>query len=283
LNSDEKPGDCWNVGYREATRIMSVGKGTYLDRIIADHRARALADQRSLDQLLAEAMSLPETRGFRSSLMQPGLSVIAEIKRRSPSKGDLFITLDPSVLAREYQEGGAACISVLTDEENFGGSTEDLQKARAAVKLPVLRKDFTVHERDIVDARLMGADAVLLIASALSTGELERFFSLSRELELDALVECHDEAELEMALAVGADLVGVNQRNLFTFEVDQDRAARLAALLPNDVVAVAESGIRSPVDAAALREAGYAAILVGETLVTSENPTAAVAALREAV
>lgn len=283
LNSDEKPGDCWNVGYREATRIMSVGKGTYLDRIIADHRARALADQRSLDQLLAEAMSLPETRGFRSSLMQPGLSVIAEIKRRSPSKGDLFITLDPSVLAREYQEGGAACISVLTDEENFGGSTEDLQKARAAVKLPVLRKDFTVDERDIVDARLMGADAVLLIASALSTGELERFFSLSRELELDALVECHDEAELEMALAVGADLVGVNQRNLFTFEVDQDRAARLAALLPNDVVAVAESGIRSPVDAAALREAGYAAILVGETLVTSENPTAAVAALREAV
>jgi len=283
LNSDEKPGDCWNVGYREATRIMSVGKGTYLDRIIADHRARALADQRSLDQLLAEAMSLPETRGFRSSLMQPGLSVIAEIKRRSPSKGDLFITLDPSVLAREYQEGGAACISVLTDEENFGGSTEDLQKARAAVRLPVLRKDFTVDERDIVDARLMGADAVLLIASALSTGELERFFSLSRELELDALVECHDEAELEMALAVGADLVGVNQRNLFTFEVDQDRAARLAALLPNDVVAVAESGIRSPVDAAALREAGYAAILVGETLVTSENPTAAVAALREAV
>ena len=283
LNSDGKPGDCWNVGYREATRIMSVGKGTYLDRIIADHRARALADQRSLDQLLAEAMSLPETRGFRSSLMQPGLSVIAEIKRRSPSKGDLFITLDPSVLAREYQEGGAACISVLTDEENFGGSTEDLQKARAAVKLPVLRKDFTVHERDIVDARLMGADAVLLIASALSTGELERFFSLSRELELDALVECHDEAELEMALAVGADLVGVNQRNLFTFEVDQDRAARLAALLPNDVVAVAESGIRSPVDAAALREAGYAAILVGETLVTSGNPTAAVAALREAV
>ncbi len=283
LNSDGKPSDCWNVGYREATRIMSVGKGTYLDQIIADHRARALADQRSLDQLLAEAMSLPETRGFRSSLMQPGLSVIAEIKRRSPSKGDLFITLDPSVLAREYQEGGAACISVLTDEENFGGSTEDLQKARAAVKLPVLRKDFTVHERDIVDARLMGADAVLLIASALSTGELERFFSLSRELELDALVECHDEAELEMALAVGADLVGVNQRNLFTFEVDQDRAARLAALLPNDVVAVAESGIRSPVDAAALREAGYAAILVGETLVTSENPTAAVAALRETV
>ncbi len=262
---------------------MSVGKGTYLDRIIADHRARALADQRSLDQLLVEAMSLPETRGFRSSLMQPGLSVIAEIKRRSPSKGDLFITLDPSVLAREYQEGGAACISVLTDEENFGGSTEDLQKARAAVKLPVLRKDFTVHERDIVDARLMGADAVLLIASALSTGELERFFSLSRDLELDALVECHEEAELEMALAVGADLVGVNQRNLFTFEVDQDRAARLAALLPNDVVAVAESGIRSPVDAAALREAGYAAILVGETLVTSGNPTAAVAALREAV
>jgi indole-3-glycerol phosphate synthase len=262
---------------------MSVGNGTYLDRIIAEHRARALADQRSVEQLLAAAMLLPETRGFRSSLTQPALSVIAEIKRRSPSKGDLFVDLNPSVLAREYANGGAACISVLTDEANFGGSPADLEMARAAVELPVLRKDFTVHERDILDARLMGADAVLLIVAALSKRELERFFSLSCELGLDALVETHDEAELETALEIGAGLIGVNQRDLVTFEVDYERAARMAALIPDDVTAVAESGVRGPVDAATLRQAGYAAILVGETLVTSGDASTAVAALREAV
>ena len=228
-------------------------------------------------------MLLPETRGFRSSLSQPALSVIAEIKRRSPSKGDLFVDLNPSVLAREYATGGAACISVLTDEANFGGSQADLEMARAAVKLPVLRKDFTVDERDVLDARLMGADAVLLIVAALSKQELERFFSLSVELGLDALVETHDEAELETALEIGAELIGVNQRNLITFEVDYERAARMAELIPDDVIAVAESGVRGPADAAMLRQAGYAAILVGETLVTSGDATAAVAALREAV
>ncbi|MBJ81383.1 MAG: indole-3-glycerol phosphate synthase [Acidimicrobiaceae bacterium] len=262
---------------------MSVGNGTYLDRIIAEHRVRALADQRSVEQLFAEAVLLPETRGFRSSLSQPALSVIAEIKRRSPSKGDLFVDLNPAVLAREYATGGAACISVLTDEANFGGSQTDLEMARDAVKLPVLRKDFTVDERDVLDARLMGADAVLLIVAALSKQELERFFSLSGELGLDALVETHDEAELETALEIGAELIGVNQRNLITFEVDHERAARMAELIPDDVIAVAESGVRGPADAATLRQAGYAAILVGETLVTSGDATAAVAALREAV
>jgi indole-3-glycerol phosphate synthase len=262
---------------------MSVGNGTYLDRIIAEHRARALVDQRPVEQLLTEAMLLPETRGFRSSLNQPGLSVIAEIKRRSPSKGDLFIDLNPSVLAREYAAGGAACISVLTDEANFAGSHADLELARAAVELPVLRKDFTVHERDILDARIMGADAVLLIVAALSKEELERFFSLSCELGLEALVEIHDELELVAALEIGAELIGVNQRDLITFEVDHERAARMAALIPDDVTAVAESGVRGPADAATLHQAGYAAILVGETLVTSGDASAAVAALREAV
>jgi len=267
----------------EGDAIMSGANTTYLDRIVAEHRSAALSDRRSVEQLLAEAMSVPETRGFRSRLTEPGLSVIAEIKRRSPSKGELFADLDPSLLAAEYEEGGAACISVLTDETNFGGSSEDLTAARAAVKLPVLRKDFTVHERDVLDARLMGADAVLLIVAALSVEELRRFHALSRDLGLDALVETHSEAELEIALSVGADLVGVNQRNLTTFEVDHDRAARMAVLIPDGVVAVAESGVRDPTDAATLRDAGYAAILVGETLVTSGDASAAVAALREAV
>ena len=258
----------------EGDATMNDANHTYLDRIIADHRARALADQRSVEQLLAEATLLPETRGFRSCLTQPELSVIAEIKRRSPSKGDLFAGLDPATLAREYAAGGASCISVLTDEENFGGSREDLEKARSAVQLPVLRKDFTVHERDV-------ADAVLLIVAALSKQELKRLFFLSRDLGLDALVETHDEAELETALDIGADLVGVNQRNLVTFDVDHERATRMGGLIPAEVVAVAESGVRGKSDAVALRQAGYAAILVGETLVTSGDPRAALAALRE--
>lgn len=265
----------------EGDATMNDANHTYLDRIIADHRARALADQRSVEQLLAEATLLPETRGFRSCLTQPELSVIAEIKRRSPSKGDLFAGLDPATLAREYAAGGASCISVLTDEENFGGSREDLEKARSAVQLPVLRKDFTVHERDVLDARLMGADAVLLIVAALSKQELKRLFFLSRDLGLDALVETHDEAELETALDIGADLVGVNQRNLVTFDVDHERATRMGGLIPAEVVAVAESGVRGKSDAVALRQAGYAAILVGEALVTSGDPRAALAALRE--
>ena len=189
--------------------------------------------------------------------------------------------MDPATLAREYAAGGASCISVLTDEENFGGSREDLEKARSAVQLPVLRKDFTVHERDVLDARLMGADAVLLIVAALSKQELKRLFFLSRDLGLDALVETHDEAELETALDIGADLVGVNQRNLVTFDVDHERATRMGGLIPAEVVAVAESGVRGKSDAVALRQAGYAAILVGEALVTSGDPRAALAALRE--
>jgi len=255
-----------------------------LEKII-QHKKEEVKEKSRLTPLerIQDSQRLFAIRDFNSALCQNKMQIIAEIKKQSPSEGEIMPEANPAEIAVEYERNGASAISVLTDSHYFGGQLEYIQQVKNVVDIPVLRKDFTVHERDIVDARLMGADAVLLIASALSTGELERFFSLSRELELDALVECHDEAELEMALAVGADLVGVNQRNLFTFEVDQDRAARLAALLPNDVVAVAESGIRSPVDAAALREAGYAAILVGETLVTSENPTAAVAALREAV
>jgi indole-3-glycerol phosphate synthase len=259
---------------------------TYLDRILDVHRAAAAIDNRPLDELVARAAGAPQPRPFRRALLEAAsheLAVIAEVKRRSPSKGDLRADLDPAELARRYEQGGAACLSVLTDETFFGGSADDLRAARAACSRPVLRKDFTVSERDVCDARLMGADCVLLIVAALSDIELGRLHRLARDLGMDALVEIHDEAELDRALGVGADLVGVNQRDLVTFEVDTERALRLAELLPGEVVRVAESGIGGPDDAAVLHGAGYHAVLVGESLVRSADPAGAVAALRSAV
>ena len=255
--------------------------GTYLDAILAHHRERAAADPRSLADLIGEAQAAPPTRGFRDALVgRDALAVIAEIKRRSPSKGDLNAGMDADVMAKRYQAGGASCLSVLTDEPHFGGSATDLQTARGATDLPVIRKDFTVDLRDICDARLMGADCVLLIVAALDDAELADFHALASELGIDALVETHDEAEVERALAVGASLVGVNQRDLVTFEVDQARAVRVAAALPDGVVRVAESGVRGVEDATALRAAGYHAVLVGETLVTSGDPEGAVRSLQ---
>ena len=254
---------------------------TYLDRIIAEHRAVAGADRRGLESLMSDAATRPEPRPFREALLQTdGIAVISEIKRRSPSRGDLYPDLDPSALAEAYVGGGASCLSVLTDEDWFGGSADDLMKARAAVPVPVLRKDFTVDARDIADARLMGADCVLLIAAVLDDAELSDFHQLAGDLGLDALVEIHDEPELERALAVGARLIGVNQRDLVTFEVDQERAVRLAPLIPDGAVGVAESGIRDRNDAVTLQGAGYRALLVGETLVTSGDPGLAVRTLR---
>ena len=208
--------------------------------------------------------------------------MIAEIKRRSPSKGDLAIGLDPVTLAQQYEAGGAACLSVLTDVEFFGGSSADLVAARDACALPVLRKDFTVSAHDVCDARLMGADCVLLIAAALDQGELETLLALARRIGLDALIEIHDEPELQRAIDAGADLIGVNQRDLVTFTVDTARAVRMAPQMPDGVVRVAESGIAGPDDAAVLAAAGFHAVLVGEHLVTSGDPESAVTALRDA-
>jgi indole-3-glycerol phosphate synthase len=195
----------------------------------------------------------------------------------------LNIGLDAAVLAGQYERGGASCLSVLTDVEFFGGSVADLQVARAACSLPVLRKDFTVSAHDVCDARIMGADCVLLIAAALSTDELVRFHRLATEVGLDVLVEIHDERELEAALAADATMVGVNQRDLVTFQVDHERALRMAGVIPDGVVKVAESGVRGRHDAAALHAAGYHAVLVGETLVTSTDPADSVRLLRGAV
>jgi indole-3-glycerol phosphate synthase len=253
---------------------------TYLDRIIAAHRAAAALDERVLEELIDAASGLPATRGFGTALEGDGLVVIAEVKRRSPSKGDLAPDLVPAELAAAYEAGGAACLSVLTDAEFFGARPDDLADARSGCGLPVLRKDFTVDPRDVCDARLMGADAVLLIVAALSDDELRGFHELAIRIGLAVLVEVHDAEELRRAGDVGATLIGVNQRDLVTFEVDPDRAATLRPLFPADAVSVAESGVRGPEDAVALKEAGYDAVLVGESLVTQPDPAAAVRAMR---
>jgi indole-3-glycerol phosphate synthase len=250
---------------------------TYLERILERHRELAAADRRSSGSLLDDATAMPPTRGFEAALRgRNALGVISEIKRRSPSKGDLNTSLDPAALAATYERGGAACLSVLTDEEFFGGSSDDLRAARAACSLPVLRKDFTVSELDVVDARLMGADCVLLIAAALDPAQLTDLHALAVEIGLDVLVEIHGEAELEHALAAGASSIGVNQRDLLTFDVDHERAVRMAGLIPSAAVKVAESGVRGGDDARRLHAAGYDAVLVGETLVTSSDPSATI-------
>jgi indole-3-glycerol phosphate synthase len=254
----------------------------YLSEIVAAHRAEAGADERDVDELIEAAIGLPPTRGFVDALEAQavdGLAVIAEIKRRSPSKGAIDPTLDPGDLARDYAAGGATCLSVLTDGPSFGGSPEDLIAAKLACDLPVLRKDFTVSRADICDARLMGADAVLLIVAALEDHELVEMLGLAAVFGLAALVEVHDDKELGRAVTAGARLVGVNQRDLHTFEVDHERAERLVADLPSYVVAVAESGVRDGDDAARLASAGYQAVLVGETLVRAPDRSQAVTAM----
>jgi indole-3-glycerol phosphate synthase len=262
---------------------------TYLAEIVASHRRRAAADGRDLEELAARALACPATRPFSAALRGAGrgpgaapaheLSVIAEVKRRSPSRGPLAPDLDAASVGRAYAAGGATCLSVLTDADFFGGSAADLAAARDASGLPVLRKDFTVCEADVCDARLMGADAVLLIVAALSHEELGALHGLATRLGLDALVEVHDEEELDRALDAGARLVGVNQRDLASFAVDSERAARLASRIPPEVVAVAESGIRGADDARRMARAGYDAVLVGETVVTASDREAAVRAL----
>ncbi len=250
---------------------------TYLDDIVSWHRSRARADRRDWRSRLDE----PPYQGpsFLGSLRRPSVQVIAEVKRRSPSKGDLNVDLDPVALARAYRDGGAAAISVLTDERHFDGSADDLRAVRAVVEAPILRKDFTVCEHDVLDARDMGAAAVLLIVSVLDDDQLRSYSELATRCGLDALVEVHDEEELDRALDVGAALVGVNQRDLYTFDVDPRRAARVGARIPGSVVAVAESGLRTVADVERVADGGFDAVLVGEALVRSANPGDLVALL----
>ena len=236
--------------------------------------------------LRREAEAAPPPRGFLAALRRAAaagrMGLIAEIKKASPSAGLIRPDFDPPALARAYRDGGADCLSVLTDAPFFQGAPEYLVAARAAAGLPVLRKDFMLDPWMVLEARAMGADCILLIMACLADAEARELEASALALGMDVLVEVHDEAELERALAVGATLVGVNQRDLVTFEVDTDRAVRVGAAMPEGIVRVAESGVRGPDDAARLAQAGFHAVLVGESVVTSGDRQAAVRALRSA-
>lgn len=242
-------------------------------RITAERRAResdADLERRALGRA-------PRGDDFEAALAAPGrVNVIAECKRRSPSKGVLLQDYDPVPIARAYETGGAAAISVLTEPAFFDGSLDHLSAVRAAVGLPLLRKDFVVDEYQLLEARASGADAALLIVAALTQPDLVRLQARAWALGLAALVEVHDETELARALDAGARLVGVNNRNLKTLAVDVHASDRLAARIPRDVVAVSESGLRSRADLDRLSAAGYRAFLIGERFMTDPDPAAAV-------
>lgn len=254
-----------------------------LDEIIAGVREdlRARMDRTSLSAVQADADRAPTPRNAFGALSRPELSVIAEVKRSSPSRGALSEIPDPASLAAAYEEGGATAISVLTEQRRFGGSLDDLDAVRARVDLPILRKDFIVTEYQVWEARAHGADIVLLIVAALSDEELATLLGLSGSLGMTTLVEVHDEAETQRAVDAGATVVGVNARNLKTLEVHPDTFARLAPLIPNGVLKVAESGIRGAGDARAYAHAGADAVLVGEALVTGGDPLTSVREMRQ--
>ena len=255
--------------------------GTVLDEIVAGVREdldlrRSRVPEADLRAALADA---PAPRDPMPHFRGAGSSVIAEVKRKSPSKGALADIADPAALARAYADGGAAAISVLTEQRRFGGSLDDLRAVRAAVDVPLLRKDFIVEEYQLLEARAAGADLALLIVASLPGDLLDRLHDRARELGLTVLVEVHDEAETERAVDLGAELIGVNARNLKTLAVDEATFGRLAPLIPDDRVKVAESGISGPEDVQRFVSEGARAVLVGEALVKDGAPTEAVAAM----
>jgi indole-3-glycerol phosphate synthase len=254
---------------------------TVLDDILVGVRADLAereqhAPMPDLQQRVADA---PPTRDPMPAFAAPGVSVIAEVKRSSPSRGALAPIGDPAALARDYAAGGAAAISVLTERRRFGGSLEDLQAVRDAVDTPLLRKDFIVTPYQLWEARAAGADLALLIVAALTQPELYALLEVTDEVGLTALVEVHDEGEIDRALAAGARLVGVNARDLRTLEVKPGTFERLAPRIPDEVVTVAESGIRAPEDVRRYADAGADVVLVGEALVTGDDPRRAVEAM----
>jgi indole-3-glycerol phosphate synthase len=247
---------------------------TVLDEILAEKRAELDAARRRVApaELARRAAAQPPPRGFRRALLGPGRRVIAELKRRSPSKGEIRRDFDPVAIARAYEAGGAAALSVLTDERFFGGSLAVLEAVRRATALPILRKDFVIDPYQVDEARAAGADAVLLIVAALAPAALERLRAHALGLGLDVLVEVHDEAELDLAKGVGADLIGINNRDLKSFVTDLGVTERLARRVPQGAVVVAESGISGPADLARLERAGASAFLVGESLMREADP-----------
>lgn len=248
---------------------------SFLEEILASTRVRideleVLVTEDALEQRIA---SLPGPRGFTSALKGPGTAVIAELKRESPSAGPLNPDMNAADMARSFAEGGAAAISVLTEPDYFKGSREDLEAAAAAAGLPVLRKDFILDELQVLESRAWGADAVLLIVRCVGD-RLDILLGATHALGMDALVEVFNEQDLAIAVGAGAQVIGVNHRDLETFEVDPDRTAKLAPQIPDDVLLVGLSGVKEPSDVAALRAAGAGAVLVGEALVTAEDPAA---------
>ncbi|PUA79121.1 indole-3-glycerol phosphate synthase TrpC [Nocardioides currus] len=252
-----------------------------LDEIIAGVREDLAAREAAtpLADVRAALADVDPTRDPMPHFRAQGSSVIAEVKRASPSKGALADIPDPAELAAAYSRGGAAAISVLTEQRRFHGSLDDLRAVRAAVETPILRKDFIVSSYQLVEGRAAGADLALLIVAALDDDELRRLYDEARELGLTVLVEVHDESETERAVALGAELVGVNARNLKTLAVDPDTFGRLAPLVPDDRVLVAESGINGPDDVKRFVTEGARAVLVGEALVKDGDPQAAVRAM----
>ncbi|MQA96810.1 MAG: indole-3-glycerol phosphate synthase TrpC [Streptosporangiales bacterium] len=248
-----------------------------LDGVRADLAERQAAVP--LERLKEMAAEAPAPRDALTTLRGVEVSVIAEVKRSSPSKGALAAIADPAALARDYEAGGAAMISVLTERRRFGGSLEDFRSVRAAVDAPLLRKDFVVTSYQLWEARAYGADAVLLIVAALEQNALVSLVERAESLGLLPLVEAHTEDEARRALDAGAKVIGVNARDLRTLEVDRSAFARIAPLIPPDVVKIAESGVRGPHDLLAYAGAGADAVLVGESLVTGKNPRDAVADL----
>jgi indole-3-glycerol phosphate synthase len=252
-----------------------------LDDIVAGVRidlARREAGTSAAD-LRAALVDAPPPRDPMPHFRASGSSVIAEVKRRSPSKGDLADIPDPAALAASYEAGGAAAVSVLTEQRRFGGSIDDLRAVRTAVGIPVLRKDFVVTSYQLWEARAAGADLVLLIVAALDQPLLEALHRDAVDLGLTPLVEVHDEDEVARAVAAGARLVGVNSRNLKTLEVDPATFSRVAPVIPDGVVRIAESGVTGPEDVEKLAAQGADVVLVGEALVTGGDPEGAVAAM----
>ena len=253
----------------------------FLERIVGAKRAELESSKRQMPpkELEKHVIERPAGRFLQALLppteRQPGCAIIAELKKASPSAGVLREDYDPSGIARSYREAGARALSVLTDRKFFQGSLEDLQQAKAASALPALRKDFTLEEYHLYEAAAAGADAVLLIVAILQPPELRRLLSVSRTLGLDALVEVHTAEELAIALEAGSEIIGVNNRNLHTFEVSTDTSFKLIDAIPDETVAISESGLRCAEDLQSLRSAGFDAFLIGESFMREDDPGAA--------
>jgi indole-3-glycerol phosphate synthase len=245
---------------------------------IVEHKKAELVERVGGIALAAEG-SVAHRRDFLAAITTSSPAIIAEIKQASPSGGVLMEDFDPAAIARAYQQGGAAALSVLTDAKHFKGSLADLESARAAVKLPALRKDFTIDSYHVHEAAAHGADAILLIAAILTERQMRDFRELAEGYRMSALVEIHDQEELQQAIASGARIIGVNNRNLHTFQVDLAVSLRLAEKIPAGVAKIAESGIHSAADILRLREVGYQAFLVGEHLMKAPDPAQALRAL----